>query len=412
MYIIDPAWKVNKNRLLKWQKAVVFIAIVISIWGIAMASSRAQHALPQARPLPVFDIASIGRGPLGLIPKTLSPIAQEVVQELLVIGVNNRPDQAVTTLTLGCKTSGDTTVAVMDQPLYLTDDWRWSKTPTDRTLTTVALQGDEVVMQLACGGQMSEEFNLIPSPLFQQPMDDHPYVQALKAGKGWAFDRLLHDWGGEEYRFLSLKHKVQIGSSVHFLDVKDCLWWDGSTWKPGLHSDAPLAQLIASYDRSVQMGVWDEKGTSMVKIDIPVQSSGQIELNPREMMKGVKVRSHGEIVCQLGRRRVIVKEGDWWIKVGGRFRPLRSVRDLEAFLRHEIQGELVMFEKIETSQDQVCIKGRYFDHMRTKEEPLTLTLDSGKKGPSLRTKHSGSSSLLAKNKMMPPTLAHQSEEHP
>jgi hypothetical protein len=54
----------------------------------------------------------------------------------------------------------------------------------------------------------------------------------------WAHDLFLHLWGGEEYRLLSAKHKVEIENKVYFLSVGDTLWWDGSEWKMGI---PPLA---------------------------------------------------------------------------------------------------------------------------------------------------------------------------
>lgn len=416
--MIDPAWKTQQMLILRMQKAVIALASLFFFFGMILTNSTTQ--VPKSQPFArkKFDMAKIGKGPLGLIPKKLSPQAEALFQELMIIGKNSRPDQSgAQSISLAFKTSGDQKTVLSGQKLYLTHEqnsYRFSEEATNLAMIPLSLEGEEVAMQMVTDLEACEEIVMTPSWLFHQPIEDQPYVQNLKGGKVWAFDQFLQEWGGDEYRLLTLKTKVQIGSAVHFLDVKGLLWWDGSSWREGRAEKpcTPLAQLVSSQDRGVQMMVWDETGYSMSRIDLPLLASSPGDFKFNEMIKAVKARCAGEITCQLGRRRVIVKEGDWWVKVGSRFRPLRSSRDLDAFLHHEIQGELVMFEKIETTPDQVLVKGRVFDKMRAVSQPLALTLDTGKKTSSPRSRHGASSSMLAKSKVIPPQMGHHPEESP
>ncbi len=112
----------------------------------------------------------------------------------------------------------------------------------------------------------------------------------------------------------------------------------------------------------MKFGIQD--GYISSRFNIALQNS-KAPHKAEEVITSVRPRSGSEITCQLGKRRVIVKEGDWWVKTDRRWRSLKTAEDLEAFLHHDIQGELFIFEKIENMKGKTILKGRCFDKMRT-----------------------------------------------
>ncbi len=118
-----------------------------------------------------------------------------------------------------------------------------------------------------------------------------------------------------------------------------------------------------------------------------------------DIISFVRVRSPSEITCQLGKRRFVVKEGDWWIRNEDRWHLLKTTEELEAFLLHQFSGELFIFEKIENSKGKIVLTARSFDRMRTEFKSLSFVFNIEKKPlphhrgvPSLPQ-----SSLLAQN---------------
>jgi hypothetical protein len=228
----------------------------------------------------------------------------------------------------------------------------------------------------------------------------------------WAPDLFLHQWGGEEYRDLSAKQKVEIDNKIYFLSVGDLLYFDGGEWKVGKSAldDAPLAKLISKSGQQMTFEVWNSTGYGSSIVSIDLQSSRAPE-KAVESITSVRPRSSSEITCQLGKRRVIVKEGDWWVRTDRRWRSLRTAEDLEAFLHHDIQGELFIFEKIENMKGKTILKGRCFDKMRTESLPLSLVVNTEKKSPSSSGRNgSPQPSMIAKNKMTVPPIPHQKSD--
>ena len=222
----------------------------------------------------------------------------------------------------------------------------------------------------------------------------------------------LQQWGGEEYRSLSSKVKLEIGGKVYFLTEGETLWWDGYEWKTGVphHFEPPVVKLISSSAQGAKVEVWDPTGYASSIVNIPLHQSPKPPLKQDEIMTAVRSRTPAEITCQLGKRRVTVKEGDWWVHSDGRWRPLKNTYDLEAFLRHEIQGELFIFDKIENGKERITLKGRSFDKMRTQSQPLSLVFNADKKIPSHPKRELSRASLFAKNKTAIPSVQHQPTE--
>jgi hypothetical protein len=357
----------------------------------------------------------IGKGPFAISPKGVSPEFEPLVKELVVLGKNTRPDSgALSTVRLGFKTSGAQEQLVSGQKLFLApqgNSYKFTGEKTDLSILPLPMTGTDVLLQIETPDK-KEEVILTSSALFERSLDEETYAQILKKGKMWATDLFLHQWGGEEYRDLSAKHKVELDNKVYFLSVGDLLWWDESEWKIGkpVLEDAPLAKFVSTSGQGMTFEVWNPSGYISSSINIALQSS-KTPPKAEEAITSIRPRSPSEITCQLGKRRVIVKEGDWWVKTDRRWRSLKTVEDLEAFLHHDIQGELFIFEKIENMKGKTILKGLCFDKMRTESVPLSLVVNTEKKSPSSSGKNgSPQPSMIAKNKMTIPPIQHQKSE--
>jgi hypothetical protein len=407
-----------KKDLRAWlpQGLLLLIAFLFSIfWLLSLGPQNHENSSsPRSLSLPSIDYIKVGKGPFAISSKGVSAEFEPLVKELVVLGKNTRPDSgALSTVCLGFKTSGAQQQLVSGQKLFLAEQgnsYRFTEEKTDLSILPLPMTGEKVLLQIETPDK-KEEMILTSSALFERSLDDEIYVQSLKKGKMWAPDLFLHQWGGEEYRDLSVKHKVEIDNKVYFLSVGDLLSWDGDEWKIGnpVLEDAPVAKLLSTSGHEMTFEVWNPSGYISSRINLVLQGS-KAPQKAEEVITSIRPRSPSEITCQLGKRRVIVKEGDWWVKTDRRWRSLKTAEDLEAFLHHDIQGELFIFEKIENTKGKIILKGRCFDKMRTESLPLSLVVNTEKKAPSSSIKNgSPQPSLIAKNKMTAPPIHQKSD---
>ncbi len=408
-----------KKDMQAWlpQGIVLLAAFLFSIfWLVSMGlQSYDSGSFSRSLARPSIDYMKIGKGPLAISPKDISPEFEPLVKELVVLGKNTRPDSgALSTVSIGLKTSGDQKQLVSGQKLFLAvqgGSYKFTDEKTELSLLPLPMAGSDVLLQIETA-EKKEEVVLTSSAFLDRSLDEETYVQVLQKGKMWALDLFLHQWGGDEYRDLSAKQKVEIEGKVYFLSVGDLLWWDENEWKVGkaAFEDAPLAKFMSASGHGMNFEVWNPSGYSSSKINVALQSS-KAPQKAEEVITSVRPRSASEITCQLGKRRVIVKEGDWWIKTDRRWRSLKTAADLEAFLHHDIQGELFIFEKVENMKGKTILKGRCFDKMRTESLPISLVVNTEKKAPSSSGKNgSPQQPMIAKNKMTIPTIQHQNSE--
>ncbi|HEX2580105.1 MAG TPA: hypothetical protein VHK67_06875 [Rhabdochlamydiaceae bacterium] len=392
--------------------AALFSIIWLVLFGLERESG---ESIARGMPFPSIDHRTIGKGTFAISPRGVSPEFEPLINELVVLGKNTRPDGgAFSTITIGLKTSGDQEQLVSGQKLFVSTDgsrYQFASEKTDLSLLPLPMAGSDVLLQIETPDK-KEEVVLKASAFLASSLDEETYVQVLKKGKMWAPDLFLHQWGGDEYRDLSAKQKVEIDNKVYFLSVGDLLWWDQCEWKVGkaVLQDAPLAKFVSSSGQGMHFEVWNPTGYISSSIEIALQSSKPPQ-KAEEAITSVRPRSNSEITCQLGKRRVIVKEGDWWLKTDRRWRSLKTAEDLEAFLLHDIQGELFIFEKVENMKGKTILKGRCFDKMRTESLPISLVVNTEKKSPPSSGK-SGSPQqpIIAKNKMTISPLQHQNSE--
>jgi hypothetical protein len=386
------------------------ISAALTLWNVLIFWNT---PLEKSEPVfPKISIDFLGLGPLAL-NNLQSKELQPLLQELVLIGTNTRPDQDHDRVySLALRSSGEEKKISIGETVFF--DIRegklvFSKEATDFGLTARSLHKGQLFCEVK-NKDRSETCALSSSAIFAHAIDQEPYVETLKKGATWGKDVFLTEWGGDEYRDMTKKVKVSLGPDVYFLKAGDCLWWNGDMWTSEVQSDEilPVAQLVKATSNGADFQVWDSTGFSSQTIHIVAQMPPKTSFKMDELMTAIRPRSPSEITCQLGKRRVIVREGDWWIKADNRWKPVRTSSDLEAFLHHQIPGELFIFEKVEASKGKVILKGRAFDRMRTSSEPVSLVMQTEKK-QSIPGKPSSGSPHLAKHRSRNPIVSHSEE---
>lgn len=350
--------------------------------------------------LPQINKTSLGEGALALTHPGSSEF-QPLIQEMILAYISTRPDHALQ-LTFALRSTGEHIKVNMGETVSI----------HSFSLTPCSMEHREVLCKLEKNGVIDQVL-FSPSKVFSKSVEKESYVDLLKKGIVWGPDVFLSGWGGKEYQELSKKVKLSIGPDVFFLRPGECLFWNGDSWVNELDGEegAPIVQLIDTSSKGAHFQVWDETGASSEKIHLVQSSFSEPDLKIDGIMTGLRPRSSTEITCQLGKRRVIVKEGDWWVRSENRWRLIRTADDLDACLHHQIAGDLFVFEKVEASKGKIVLKGQAFNRMRTSSEPISLVMQPDKKESTSRKKTpTGGSELLAKNRSKRPLISNSSKE--
>lgn len=397
MYLVDPTIEKANKRSWILNGALLSAALLFSvIWLIFSVFHQPEGEISVRHlSLPRPTLEKIGSGGLALKPRIQEQELLPFVEELVLIGKNSRPDSsALPTVKLGLKSSGYQREAVCGQTIAFTEG------QMEFTVTPLSIVDRGVLVEVA-KGEKREKLVLNPSRLFQSSCEDEEFFQIVKKGQFWGSDIFLQNWGGIEYQPLSSKQKIEMGGKVYFVAAGDFLWWNGDVWKMGKPPliDAPLMKIVVANSQNVKAEIWDAQGFSSKIVQMSLQTPLKIPLKADEMMTAVRSRAPDEITCQLGKRRVTVREGDWWVHNNGRWKVLRNGYELEAFLNHEIPGELFIFEKIENGKEKITLKARGFDRMRTHSEPISLVFNTDKKTTQNPAKELARASVMTRNKM-------------
>jgi hypothetical protein len=378
MRILDPLctrkecrWKVLQIGVFVFFVILFFIEVRVLVRKLPLESVAIKE-----EPFPSVDCDLIGKGVLSLSYRIQFPEMVPLVQDLIVIGKNTRPDKsAFNAICLGLKTSGQKEDLFCGQRVFISCDngvFRFSEAKTGCFVTPIDTQGVGVGVEIIMDGK-KEVVTFSVSNFSQKSIDDEKYIETLQGGIFWGPDLFLQQYGGEEYRPLYTKCKIEIGGNIYFLSIGDTLWWDGQYWKAGSSSFAPILKIISSNTFGVKAQVWNVNGYVSRVFQFPLQQvTKELRVKKEDFITSVRVRSPSEITCQLGKSRVTIREGDWWVCHEGRWIRLKNNDELELFLHHEISGDLVIFEKFENENERIILKGVCFDKMRTKEEVLCL----------------------------------------
>ena len=128
--------------------------------------------------------------------------------------------------------------------------------------------------------------------------------------------------------------------------------------------------------KNLEIEAWDPTGfySEILKFTLqsPIKPSQKNDL----ASSSARLRSSTQVSLTLGKRRLILKEGDWLLKMGKTWRNLRRSKDIDDCIFHKIRGELFIFDNIEKQQGKLFMKGHLFDEMRTGSIPVSIPIST------------------------------------
>ncbi|MBS3905030.1 MAG: hypothetical protein KGZ39_06870 [Simkania sp.] len=205
------------------------------------------------------------------------------------------------------------------------------------------------------------------------------WLKILKAARFWTTDRFL-----SSYSQTPSQQQLKIGfgkssaEKVLVITPGQHLFFASGEWQQGSLEQAkrrPLAQLVDQGEASLIFRVWDESGFYHETVTIPALSSEAYSFTKMEsLFSALKARNNSEISSVMGKRRIVLKPGDWWIKTCRGWRRLKKRNEIEDYVSFRLLGELFVMDALETFQGRAVMKGYQFDPLRQHMQPFLLPI--------------------------------------
>lgn len=345
--------------------------------------------------------ASIGKGPLMLCGTYSSPLASALSHEIVLLVPSSRPGDGQSVgqqLLLGLKNSREKLNIPNGEVIYLDCQFsndesphqlQFSSKPSQIWLKPVILDPSSILIEAGLSKDENAshcEFVLkANSSGLQATSEENLFYASLKKAKWWGSDVLFQLYGGKEYQNLKNKQKIELKgdpSSFLYIAQGDYLTFQNGKWEITDLAEAPLSSPLAYVKEmtanQLKLTVWDEKGFAFDEIKLTLEGK-QKGASQNEIFSSIRFRTATQVTCLIGKRRVILKCGDWLLKTGAGWRNLNKLSEIEAYLTHQLKGELFIFDSIEKKEDKFFVKGHLIDEMRSSAFSMTLPVIYEKK---------------------------------
>jgi hypothetical protein len=214
------------------------------------------------------------------------------------------------------------------------------------------------------------------------PSPEHEAIRSLKTGKLFPFDALLQQYGGRELSPLATRTVLEIDShamSYAFpVQEGDFLSYEKGEWHPRplsqLPRSAPLARIVSCTSEGAQVDVWDERGISPLHLTLALSAPPRVPFGEDCQPTSARLRTGTQVSCALGKRRVILKTGDWILKTASGWRHLRGAEEVKLYLNRRLKGELFIIDGI----DKSVLRGHLIDATRTVVQPVHVPISGDK----------------------------------
>ncbi len=350
-----------------------------------------------------FSYEAIGSGALALKPRHPFGWVSRLADEVVLVAYNNRPDvdpsKASILLSLKC---GKQQVALgngMTAHLKESDQGRGlylSEAPTGLWIKPLLLENGAVLIE--AGRRLTSKEGLVGEEKGQfvlaqtlakgalRDLGQHPFAAEIKSARYFVQDLLMQKYGGQEYADFKGKAVLELtqaeGSYACFVGTGDYLQYEGGQWKikgvDSLLPNCPIARVKSILPKAIEMEVWDETGFYPLCFKVPSYQAPRLQLKNEVMPSSLRLRTASQVSCALGKRRVVLRQGDWLLKTQNGWRNLRKKEEIEHYLSHRLKGELIVFDGIEQEQGRPMMKGHLFDETRTQILPFALAVESDK----------------------------------
>lgn len=337
----------------------------------------------------------------------MSPLAAALSREIVLLAQSSKPSAHGEEghLLMGIKNSAMQMNIECGKVIYLQYQlseeghphlFQFSSEATDFWIKPSILDSSSVLIKAARVQDQEEKCEFVLTNHSKQAssaFEQKDFYKCLKKAKWWGQDILFRLYGGVEYQKLKDKHKLEMtgvpSPYVCLVSQGDYLSFENGKWRTidlsEASSSCPLAYVSEITASQLKVEVWDETGFSHAILKFSTEAA-QKSARPESVFSSVRFRTASQVTCLLGKRRVIIKQGDWLLKTAGGWRNLKNLKDIESYLAYQLRGELFIFDGIEKQEGTSLLKGHLIDDMRCLASSVAIPISSEKKPKSPKKK--------------------------
>ncbi len=346
-----------------------------------------------------FPYESIGSGGLALHPRHALGWISRLADELILMAYNSRPDvdSKEAKILISLKNGKEEFSLVNGRVIYLKESEQgkglhssdeatslWVKPILLENGAVLVEAGRKLVSKEGIAGEEKGQFVISEQggTPFRYHSAGQPFAKALKSARVFPHDLLIEKYGGREYEVWRNKAVLEIAEAstyACFISPSDYLHYEKGEWHVSpfeeLKRENPIAHVKSISGKTVELEIWDETGFSPAQVKIEIENQGRMQVKPEMMPSSFRLRSSSQVSCSFGKRRVVLKQGDWLLKTATGWKNLRRAEEIEQYLHHRLKGELFIFDGIEKEQGRTVVKGHLFDETRTLMNPVSLPIE-------------------------------------
>ncbi len=409
MIVTHSSFNTDKLFTYAWKGAIVCGGAIILTFilfflfplsnGKSVSTFSKGKSVPETENKPYYE--AIGSGPLSLNEGQLSKFLHSIRKELIVLAKNTRPDVASgkADLLIGLKNAGEEKVISSESVVYLekkesleSDAPVYHFSDKETPLWFKPISYDQASIAIEVGGEVEEEQgkffakSLIDQDFNDKLKDAQPF-KTLKEMEWCGSDRFLETYGKEEYKSVLNKHKVlfkeERSSYACFVQQGDYLVWEDGKWKvrnlEEIAPDANLALIKSITPYEIEVLGWDEKGFFPFHVKIAKKDVPRISLKMEEIITSTRLRTASQVSCMFGKKRMVIKPGDWLLKTALGWHKLRRLSEIEDYLDHKLEGMLFVFDTLNKEGGKMVIQGQLFDEKRSQVANVSIPVNEEKK---------------------------------
>lgn len=411
--IVFPPVKFSLDTLLG--RSVFYAAVISSFsvlvllvllftypWKSSVDVSRGQEAFLQTNKRS-FPYEMIGSGPLELKASHALGWVARIADELSLIAYNSRPDSDLkqTQILLRLKNGKEQLTLVNGKSFYLKESETGKGLSSSSELTglwvkPIILDGGSVLLEvgrkfISKEGEEGEERGQFIASLqgmgASQLSASQTPLSEIKLAQFFSQDVFMQRYAGKEYGYLNQKGVIDItgafGTYALLVSTGDYLLYKDKEWhvvgSEELETDAPIGYVRSVSEKGVDVEVWDAKGFAPVQFKLETTSFKQPSFGSESMPSSIRLRTGTQVSCAMGKRRLILKQGDWLLKTASGWRSLRNSEDVQLYLERRLKGDLFVFDAIEKDpQGKFLMKGHLFNDSRSYMQPISLPINIDK----------------------------------
>jgi hypothetical protein len=328
-------------------------------------------------------------------------------------GKNDRPDADPTKqmLFFGFNGVRGVVAAPIKEPMYIVYDkndpkskYKFSPNNTVTTLWIEAAPGNageavvsaymrneagEVVHEPASNAEFTQkERPQIRTEIEERKLGDNKLdgmILTRQSAKWYGQDKFLEKHGGDEYKDIVSKQRIDFGSGDNSYSVYvgpgSVLAWIDGRWKsvnPGKESEKyPILVVASIEDRLMKLEFWDVDGKGKLSLNLIKSMDTWVPETLLKEFSFIGARTRTQFLFEINKERMTLSPLDWLLRTDKGWKKLTTAQDIDDYVDRKIIGPLFVFDGVEKKDGRQILVGTLFNKARTDMKTIEIPMQQG-----------------------------------